>query len=519
MDAPLRELRESRAHTGQPFAALCYAPFAQLHFEPDGTISACSKSVGRVLGRVGVDRIVDVWRSAAIAGLRTTMRDFRFPAGCGACSSQLELGNVANNPLRDFDPLSVVPGSDWPTRLEFAFSDLCNLACVHCSPRLSSVLRVRAGLPKPPKVYDDAFFAELAPLLAHVHQVSFLGGEPLLQPEVHRVVEMLIAGGQRPGVFVTTNGTVLDERIERWFDALHLRVSVSLDGVTARTFERIRAGAGFARVMANVERLHELQRRRGRPLHLNFCVMRANWRELPDFLLLAQRLDATIWFSVVTEPIEASVLSLPPDGLRVVHRTLAARTPDLATIAPAARTRWQALLDSLVAATHCPTDARQATVRRRHEVRVDRVRTLLRQRAFGAMARAIAALDCVPDLRLTHDLRAAGQQELAMSVAARVPFSAPDGPLALVLRAEHALAGGALDHAEQLLAQAAQTPAPPPDLHLRLAWLWLARGRHQDAAAAATRLAAQLALEPQAAPHLAEGLQAVRAFLSTPGAG
>ncbi len=317
------ELRGVRNSAGIATDHLCQAPFAQLHFDPDGSVTVCSKNPHAV-GKVGNDRILDIWRGPQLAAMRDTLANWRFPASCASCAGHLERENVATHPSRDFESLVGARDPDWPERLEFAFSDLCNLACIHCSPRLSSVLRARAGLPKLPRVYDDAFFAELEPILPHLRSVSFLGGEPLLQKEVHRVCDRLIALGLKPGVFVTTNGTVFDARIERLLSQLPVNLAVSLDAASARTFERVREGARWDVVRRNLDRFVERMAPARGTVRLNFCVMRATWMELPGFLSLAAALPAQVWVTVVTHPTSQSLLSLPPAALRVVHDRLVA---------------------------------------------------------------------------------------------------------------------------------------------------------------------------------------------------
>src|SRR5262249_12065825 len=155
-------------------------------------------------------------------------------------------GNVADHPARSFDALARDANDEWPANLEFAFSNLCNLACVQCSPELSSAIRANRGLPPLASPYDDRFFAELEPFLAHARSISLRGGEPLLQRECFRVTDALISMGRRIPVHVTTNGTILDRRVERLLAELPVSIAVSLDGVSNETIERIRVGARAA---------------------------------------------------------------------------------------------------------------------------------------------------------------------------------------------------------------------------------------------------------------------------------
>lgn len=475
MEERFRELAASRAATlaRQPFASLCYAPCAQLHFTPDGTIAVCSKSTHRVVGHVQRDRILDVWRGPALASLRAALRDGRFPPGCELCERQLARENVRGNPLLDFDHVVLPEDPAFPSRVEFAFSDLCNLACIHCSPELSSVWRTRAGLPARPNVYDDAFFAGLEPLLPHLRQVSFLGGEPFLQEPVHRLWAMLTRVARGVQVNVTTNGTVWNDRVREMLTALRTSVSVSLDGVTPATFERARQGARFERVMANLEPLRTAVKANRGQFRLNFCLMRATWHEFAAFLEFAERFGATPWVTLVTSPAAPSLLSLAPRHFRRVLDRLRANPPRIDPAGPG-MVKWHAMLRTLAASE--PGEHRYAM----HHV---------------------------------HELRRAGKSRSAFVLLHHVPADAPEHGQALVMRAEHHLDRGELDAAGRLLEAAAACPSPPLDLHLREAWLHFRRGDAVRGLTSTDLLAQRLAAVAEPPRHLRTGLLAVRANL------
>jgi MoaA/NifB/PqqE/SkfB family radical SAM enzyme len=99
-----------------------------------------------------------------------------------------------------------------------------------------------------------------------------------------------------PSTELVTNGTLLDEKkIAAMLDGRLGRIIVSVDGATASTYESIRAGADFERLVHNLRLLQRMkaERRRSRPLlRFNFVMMRRNIEELPGLLQLAHELGA-----------------------------------------------------------------------------------------------------------------------------------------------------------------------------------------------------------------------------------
>ncbi len=119
-------------------------------------------------------------------------------------------------------------------------------------------------------------------------------GEPLLAPDLVPIVAHAAARGVH--VEFNTNGMLLDERHGRALIEAGLgRLCVSLDGATAATYEAIRDGARFERVVENLRRFVELKRALGAAhpdLWVVFVAMRRNVDELPDLVRLVADVGA-----------------------------------------------------------------------------------------------------------------------------------------------------------------------------------------------------------------------------------
>jgi MoaA/NifB/PqqE/SkfB family radical SAM enzyme len=135
-------------------------------------------------------------------------------------------------------------------------------------------------------------FETLIPSLqffSHVHLSGW--GEPLLHPRLWDMARVLRAQGLK--VSLTTNGLGLTEEEQmRVLEHLDM-VAISLDGARAETYERIRPGADFHRLVQQVaalcSRKHSLELKRPEVVLL-FLKMRPNLAELPEFLSLAASL-------------------------------------------------------------------------------------------------------------------------------------------------------------------------------------------------------------------------------------
>lgn len=300
-------------------------------FDAYGNVQACCANALYPLGNVTRDRLDEVWTGPRADALRRALAEGDWSYGCGVCRFRAERSAVGM-PLDAYDlyPLESPHSTpEWPALLSFSLHNTCNLECIMCGGDSSSKIRTRRDqLPGLPHVYGESFFEQLGPFLEHCTNVDFVGGEPFLVREHERVWEMLIATGRDVAVSVTTNGTTWNDKVERWLDAMDTTVFLSIDGVTKETFERVRVGASFERVMENLERFREYTSRRGTELILNWSLVRQNWHELGAMVRWAEERDLSVHVQTVIEP-EFGVQRMPTDELRHVVEALESESEQL----------------------------------------------------------------------------------------------------------------------------------------------------------------------------------------------
>jgi MoaA/NifB/PqqE/SkfB family radical SAM enzyme len=291
-------------------------------------VRACCQNITGSLGNIRAASIREIWDGQQTARLRGALQEGDFSLGCSHCAWQDDQGGNAIRYSHYFDPLWVTEEHPrWPKRMEFALSNGCNLQCTMCTGWNSSAIRAhREHLPPLAIPYDDAFFEELAEFLPHLESVVVLGGEPFVAPESMRVLEMVADLDEPPHVMVITNATQWTPRVQRLFDRLPMAINVSLDGITAPTFESIRVGAELDTVLANLDRYGSRAHANGLDVGISFCLMTSNWHEFADLLAFAedQALDF-VSVNIVTAPREHSIYRLSRSELALVVDRMAAQ--------------------------------------------------------------------------------------------------------------------------------------------------------------------------------------------------
>ncbi len=306
-----------RNFANKAFRSGCYAPYVSLYFNSVGNVLACCKNDTFLLGNVGSESLKDIWNGGEIKRLRQTLAEYQFEAGCEFCEWQIGEGNYRPafpTLFEEFPVDSLAP--EWPAMIEFAGSNTCNFECIMCYGELSSSIRAhRDGLPPLPRYYSDKFFEELREFLPHLKSAKFLGGEPFLASETFRIWDMMIEQGLAIPCHVTTNASQYSDKVKQVLDSLPISFTVSIDGTTRETFEKIRMNSNFEEVFENLHRFHEYTRKTQTFFSIAFCLLRQNWHEFIDVLLLAETLDCALFVNTVISPSYCSLYTLPANTM------------------------------------------------------------------------------------------------------------------------------------------------------------------------------------------------------------
>jgi MoaA/NifB/PqqE/SkfB family radical SAM enzyme len=164
-----------------------------------------------------------------------------------------------------------------PVDIQIDLGNICNSACIMCRPDQSSKLavdyaklnaieptmfaapeRYRSWTQDP--VILDSVVEQLA-AIPNIRYLHFLGGETLYDPAFHQICERLIASGLATDIIVgtTTNGTIYDERIERYirsFKEFHL--GISIETVTTLN-DYVRWPSRIEDILANIKKFNSLR--------------------------------------------------------------------------------------------------------------------------------------------------------------------------------------------------------------------------------------------------------------------
>jgi radical SAM protein with 4Fe4S-binding SPASM domain len=245
--------------------AYCTAPFTSLVVDPNKNVRPCCTFEGS-LGNLERDSLSDILSGPQWTEVRHQIANGETPKGCAACYER-EKATGWSVRLCHYDP-EQAQTDQWRhaiTQMEINSTNVCNLACTHCSEEFSSrwvplneklgrdmshrnlMIGQRTYSPNPENMVQQLSRLDLTTL----EQVRFKGGEPMLNHDVPAVLEHLLERGllKNVTVLMVTNGSTVNEKVLSLLrNARHVDMCISVDG-TGAVQDYIRRGpSGIPRI-------------------------------------------------------------------------------------------------------------------------------------------------------------------------------------------------------------------------------------------------------------------------------
>lgn len=278
-----------------PDDRICTVPFEHFGVLPDGNVVLCCDTwmQGNIfVGNVYKQSFQEIWNSPVAKEIRESVTDGTFSRCTGKCPAlvcnrltrrkdvRFSLRDAVDNPTRDL-PVH-------PTYIKLNNDCSCNLFCRSCR---------RERFMADSKTSDsiaETNMRVIYPLLEHAEILDMLGtGEALTSKACLKLLTSLDAKRHKHlQIHMLSNGMLLDEKGWERLKAIHeLRVwlNISIDGGTKGTYENLRRGGDFDKLMSNLNFISQLRRsQRVERFNINVTVQKDNYRELPALAQIAR---------------------------------------------------------------------------------------------------------------------------------------------------------------------------------------------------------------------------------------
>ncbi len=269
----------------------CTRPFTMVETTTSGEIYRCCPSFLPVpigtLEDVREKGLVGVMNSPSANALKESMIDgsFRF-------CSKMQCPYIGGRSLmsREDGLQSIKDISPYPEEITFSHDQSCNLSCPSCRTKPFAI-------PKSQQEKLDSLTDELLlPLMEHGKRISVCGsGDPFASIHFRNLLRRYCANALKGArkLDLQTNGVLCDKKA--WDDVGlygHVReIGISIDAATEPTYNILRRGGNFKRLLENLRFLSGLRRQGEFEMFcLRYVVQARNFREMPALIKLGEEL-------------------------------------------------------------------------------------------------------------------------------------------------------------------------------------------------------------------------------------
>lgn len=196
--------------------------------------------------------------------------------------------------------------------IQFKFSNQCQLACAHCgSDRSSTWAKIKGESPHVKKAFEitENFISELKELLPNLETLKFSGGEPFLQPDHWRMLEILKPlNRSHCKLEYITNG-ISPIRPDLWEGWKSISCSVSADGFED-SYEWFRRGSNWKTLLKNIDVLEKYS-----DVSINFAITPYT---VGDYLKATEFWSSRYAFGAfaIVYPIHCNMLQFPMEQIQ-----------------------------------------------------------------------------------------------------------------------------------------------------------------------------------------------------------
>lgn len=271
----------------------CAHPFENFEIYKDGSVFPCNcTQVPFPIGNAHTQTAEEIWKSPAARAIRESILDgsFRFCSPM-TCWQRFDLPKRSEQPER-FEQLKRigVDGAQLPKHLNLSYDLSCNLSCPSC--RNAPIMATQAERTKLEAVRDRV----VLPLLENKNAESVYitgSGDAFGSPHFRGILKQLCDPKfAHVDITLGTNGQLITPRLWDEFQPLHARfrdITISIDGATPETYERLRRGSTWEKLIRTMTVLEQARRTKViRRIMVNMVVQQQNFLEMRPLLELCK---------------------------------------------------------------------------------------------------------------------------------------------------------------------------------------------------------------------------------------
>lgn len=296
----------------------CAFPFNTIFLGADGGVKTCC-SAKHDIGDINKQGIQEILQSPLAQEIRQSIINEQWHSQCEQCQKLEAMGarseRIDTYSASKFDEFSAAtPVTFELQKLDLRWSNLCNLACNYCYEYFSSKWSVIKGIKinANKAAAEDSLFALISENIKSVDSIetiNLLGGEPLLQKQNHKLIELL----PDKNYYILTNMSIdlpNNTIAPKLIDNKNAQWGISFDNIGSK-FEYVRHGADWSTFVSNLRYLKSqgVKIINGHPLYCTYSAF--DLCNYYDFIIEEGYFNQVYW-TALQNIHSLNVFKLPP---------------------------------------------------------------------------------------------------------------------------------------------------------------------------------------------------------------
>ncbi len=318
---PLKSIKSPINQKGR----YCIRPFAYVDIESDLSMRCCCWSwMTKDFGRLNEQSMMDVWNSEIAQKIRKSILDGTYEyCNWHQCPlySNPEDGLYSKEQLKNLTKVELKAISPWieyiinektkvdllPAIFNFCYDRTCNLKCPSC--RMCTINNNSGIEYEKISKFQEKLLNEIDDhIKKNETRISICGsGEPFASRAFKKILFSLDgAAYPKLKIAIQSNGTLFDHNVWDKMRKIHENVEyviISIDAASENTYNQIRLGGNYNKLINNLKFLSELRKNgKLKELNLAFVVQKRNYAEMVAAIQLSKDLNADkIIFNLITD--------------------------------------------------------------------------------------------------------------------------------------------------------------------------------------------------------------------------
>ncbi|OUR93617.1 hypothetical protein A9Q84_19300 [Halobacteriovorax marinus] len=283
----------------------CAKPFTYLEIgypKSDGKVlchACCPNQLPKEVGDLSRDSINEIWNSKAYQDIRSSILDGSFKYCDESQCPEIQTNSlpdrdiVTDKRLRKIINEGLVELELGPEVLNLSYDQTCNLACPSCR-----VDFISSNDQSSQDVFTKIGYEVLNTTADNVKRVLFCSsGDPFSSQHFKSLLQELdFKKNPELRIQIVTNGVLFTEKMWDELQNIHGRIDlvcISIDAAKKDTYEIVRKGGDWHKLLKNLEFIKSLRKKGLIPfLKFDFVVQDYNFKEMPAFALLGKKFGA-----------------------------------------------------------------------------------------------------------------------------------------------------------------------------------------------------------------------------------